>query len=99
MNIIDFLAAGAENALTAKQLTEILHISRNEIGERIRAERLNGVFICSRTTNNENGRPGYFLPKTQAEAAATIQQLKNREKELKRVRKALEKNYRAKYGA
>lgn len=99
MKITDFLNEGAQNARTARELKEILHLDARDISELVRNARLNGEFVCSRTQSNDTGRAGFYLPETVDEELHTIRQLKAREREIRRVRKALEKNMRTKYGA
>ena len=96
-SISEFLGFGAKNARTAKELREILHISGDDVRELVRAERLDGVPICSRTAADESGRAGYFMPSCPDDFMQTIAQLRHREKELARTRKALEKAYKKRY--
>lgn len=97
-SISEFLGFGAKNARTAKELREILHISGDDVRELVRAERLDGVPICSRTAADASGKAGYFMPVTDAEYMQTIKSLKSREREIRTVRKALEKAYLTRYG-
>lgn len=99
MKISDYLQEGAQSARTAKELKTVLHISARDLSELVRAERLDGVPICSRTQTNDDGKAGYFMPKDAADYTATIKHLKAREREIKTVRKALEKAFRNRYGA
>lgn len=59
---------------------------------------MRGVLICSRTRTDEYGQAGYFLPVTASELLETIKSLRSREREIQRVRKALEKGYKQQYG-
>lgn len=99
MKVTDFLSEGAQNARTARELKQILHINARDISELVRAARLNGEFVCSRTATDESGRAGFYLPETIEDEILTIRQLKAREREIRRVRRALEKNMRDRYGA
>lgn len=95
MQVSEFLPFGAERAATAKALCEALHLTKDELRKRIKAERRNGAPICSRTATSATGKAGYFLPTSPEEIKATIRQLKSREKEIRTTRKAIETAYRA----
>lgn len=100
MKISDFLGRGAANARTCRELRDILHMRDTELREAVRRERLDGVPICSRTHADETGaRAGFYLPSSESDYIAVIRQLRSREKEIKEVRKALEKAYYNRYGA
>lgn len=93
MRISDFLGRGAQRAQTAKELQTVLHISARDLSDRVRTERLQGTPICSRTTTNDGGKAGYFMPETEDDYRTTIQHLQSREKEIRTVRRALEKAF------
>ena len=97
MRIYEFLSTGAGCARTAKELKAITHMTEREFRQALRYERLKGVPICSRTQTDDTGRAGYFLPENAAEYEHTIRQLKSREKEIRRIRQALEKSYKERY--
>lgn len=99
MKISEYLSEGAKGAKTSKELREFLRMTDCELREAIRAERMNGVPICSRTRTDESGRAGYFMPATDAEYMQTIKSLKSREREIRTVRKALETAFKNRYGA
>lgn len=99
MKVTDFLSRGAHSARTTKELQSVLHLTVRDIRELVRTARLQGVFVCSRTRTDESGKAGFFLPECLDDELKTIRQLKNREKEIRRVRLALEKNLVEKYGA
>ena len=98
MRISDFLPAGANHAVTAKELKTFLHMTERELSQRIRSERLDGIPICSRTHTDADGKAGYFMPATADDFTATIRQLKAREREIMTVRIAMEKAYNTRYG-
>lgn len=99
MKISDFLQEGAAAAKTAKELQTVLHISARDLSELVRAERLDGIPICSRTQTDSSGKAGYFMPKDADDYATTIRHLKAREREIKSVRIAIEKAFKSEYGS
>jgi len=65
MRISDFLQEGAENALTARELAQLLGIkNQREITRAIERERLAGAPICA---SCETGKQGYFLAADEGE--------------------------------
>ena len=98
MKISDYLSEGAKGAKTAHELRETLHLKDYELRELVRRERLDGEPICSRMHTDDDGRAGYFLPKDADDYQTTIRHLRSREKEIRTVRKALEKAYSTRYG-
>lgn len=99
MKITDYLSEGAHGAKTARELREMLHLKDSELRELVRRERLDGEPICSRMHTDDDGKAGYFLPKDEADYTATIRHLRSREKEIRTVRKALEKACKTRFGA
>ena len=88
MKVADFLRIGSDNARRGKNLCEELHLTKRELKRQIQLERLAGEAICASTAAD---KAGYFLPANKAELIDTIRSNRSREKELRRVRKALEK--------
>ena len=99
MKISDYLSEGAQSARTARELRESLHLKDYELRDAIRRERLDGEPICSRMHTDDDGKAGYFLPATDADYKTAIMHLRSREKEIRTVRKALEKAYKERFGA
>ena len=76
MRISDFLQEGAENALTARELTQLLGIkNRREITKAIERERLAGAPICA---SSETGRQGYYLASSTDEMEHFVHSLTRR---------------------
>ena len=76
MRISDFLQEGAENALTARELTQLLGIkNQREITRAIERERLAGAPICA---SCETGGQGYFLAADEAEMERFVYSLARR---------------------
>jgi hypothetical protein len=98
LKISEFLSEGAQGAKTARELRETLHLKDYELRELVRRERLDGEPICSRMHTDDDGKAGYFLPKDAADYQTTIKHLRSREREIRTVRKALEKAYLTRYG-
>lgn len=84
------LPRGAEHAMTAAQLVDLLGLpSRRELGKLIAEERRAGALICSRA----DAPGGYFIPATRAELAGFEQATRRRAistfKVLRSTRRAL----------
>lgn len=99
MKVSEFLSIGAHNAHTGKELKTILGITGRELRAAIRRERMQGVPICSRTHTDSDGQSGYYLPCAPHDYIVTIRSLYHREREIRRVRMALEKSFHERYGA
>ena len=95
MLISEYLKKGAAGAQTNKELCFVLGVSSDDVRRMIRTERLAGVPICSRCGADRAGGAGYYLPETAEELQAMLAQLKSREKEIRRTRRALEKAFEA----
>ena len=88
--VASVLPRGAEHAITAAQLVDLLGLpSRRELGRLIAEERRAGALICSRA----DAPGGYFLPATRAELAGFEQATRRRAistfKVLRSTRRAL----------
>ena len=81
--IREVLGTGAAEAITARALSEMLHISRREVVRRVRYERREGTPICSST---DNQRPGYYLARNQGEMKRYCEALERRAEEITRTR-------------
>lgn len=91
MKISENLKTGAAGALTSKELCVILGLTSDEVRHMVRTERLAGIPICSRCKSDHAGNAGYYLPETADELRRMLLQLRSREKEIRRTRRALEK--------
>lgn len=95
----DYIPTGREKAIKTSDLQQLTNSSRRELRQTVRSARLQGILICSDTQSDESGRkPGYFLPECREDVERTIRQMKSREQEIRKVRKALEKAMKKAYG-
>lgn len=85
------LAAGKENARTARELAGVLGEEPRTITKQIERERRHaadiGVIICAEVNGEDRG---YFIASSAAEAKAYCGVLEHREGELRKTREALE---------
>lgn len=91
MRVYELLMTGAKSAMTEKQLREIAGMSKREFRDAVRHERLAGIPICSRTQTDSIGKAGYYMPVNDDDIRNTVRQLRSREREIRRIRQALEK--------
>ena len=79
VRIIDLLQHGAGNAITARDLGNLLGWKHREITRQIERERRNGapILACGR---------GYYLPEHDAELDEYLTRLQNRESEIRVTR-------------
>lgn len=82
--VSDVLFTGAENAITARQLREILNCSQEDLRYAIAKERRQGSPICSST----NKTHGYFLAANKDEMKRYCQSLRHRAGEIFATRAA-----------
>lgn len=82
-DILDYLSTGADNAISARTLSDITGFQYRTITLMIESKRRRGTIICS------NG-DGYFLPAGDEDITATICHLMSRETEIRKTRTALE---------
>ena len=82
--ISEILSEGAENALTSREICEILHLSARELTAAVERERRAGIPICASTGKN----PGYFLATHKEEMNAYCNSLRHRAIEIFKTRKA-----------
>lgn len=83
--IEDFIPHGAENAITAREISRLTGLSRRRVTLAIETARKSGILICSDSCN------GYFLPVTRAEAQRCIRALRSRWKHQARTLAAMER--------
>ena len=82
--IQDILPQGANNAITGKEICNILNITARELTAAIERERRAGAPICANTGSN----PGYYLAATQEEMQGYCNSLLHRAGEIHKTRKA-----------
>ena len=86
MKILDYIPAGAENAITGRQLQSVTGLDVRTIKGLIANERLHGAVICA---NLDGG--GYFLPRTPLEAVEYVRIEQHRISSAKQALAAAEK--------
>jgi hypothetical protein len=84
--VSEYLKKGIQNAITARQLCEILHCNPRAVSLQVEYERRRGVPICA-TCGLGNNR-GYFLAETKSEMMDYCQRLLVRGKEIFITRQA-----------
>lgn len=82
--IHEYLAEGAENARTSRELCAMLHIGHRDLTQAIERERRQGKPICASSGSN----PGYFLAANQQEMTRYCNSLLHRAKEISETRRA-----------
>lgn len=88
LNILDFLGTGKENALTAKELAELMHCKARDIAANVQyCRNFKGAPICS---INGGDNPGYFIGNAK-EMRECIWNLEHRVKEQKQTCQAMKK--------
>ena len=76
MKILDFIPVGRENAVTARELTQLLGLkNQRDATKAIERERLAGAPICA---SNSYGNQGYFLAANAEEFGRFISSLNRR---------------------
>lgn len=85
--IHEWLFEGPENAQTARQLCELLHIDHRSLTAAIERERRAGLPICA---SSDTRRPGYFLAQDRETMRRYCDRLDHREREIARTREACE---------
>lgn len=71
INVYPVLNVGKQNALTAKEIANLLGIDERAVTRQIRKEREQGYLICS--SKDLNG--GFFLPENKAEAEEFVRRI------------------------
>ena len=84
MKIADYLHTGPENAQSAKELCDLLHLDPRELTAAVQRERREGSPICSSSGN----KPGYYLASTKGEMQDFCDSLRHRAGEIHATRKA-----------
>lgn len=82
--ISSYLYPGAENAVTARELCDLLKLRPRDISAAVERERRAGKPICASTGSN----PGYFLAATQEEMRRYCVSLNKRAGEIQKTRRA-----------
>ena len=83
--VLEAIPHGAENAITSKQLEDLLCINHDLFKEVLRYLRENGAVICSTPR-----KPGYFRPRTQNEAVQYVRDEQHRITQLCKALRAAE---------
>lgn len=81
--IYEYLKQGEKNAITSKELAQILHIDTRYIRQMVRNERMIGHFICGSSK-------GYYMPETDADVKHTISRLYSQGRQNFKVAKAMQ---------
>lgn len=84
--ISEHLEHGAAHAITAKELSKALGISRRLLSKAIEQERRQGIPICAST---DASNPGYYLAANEAELDAYTRQLWKRAGEIHKTRRLM----------
>ena len=74
-NVLDFIPEGEQNAISARELSQLLHCHRREITLAINALRCGGEVICSNTH-------GYYRPTCVQDAMRTYRHMTSRQREI-----------------
>ena len=85
MKILDLLPHGAENAITAAELSRLTGWSPRDVTRAIQRARLHGAAICSSCGTT----PGYFVTDDAGELDRYVRSLAHREHEIGATRAAL----------
>lgn len=83
--ISEYLRTGAENAQTAKELCDLLHLDKRELTAAIERERRHGSPICA-SCNSSNA--GYYLAGSKQEMQDYCNSLQHRAAEIHTTRRA-----------
>ena len=79
-NVLDFIPEGEQNAISARELSQLLHCHRRKITLAINYLRCNGEVICSNTH-------GYYRPACVQDAVRTYRHMASRQREIARAAK------------
>ena len=90
--ISEHLGHGASNAMTARQLSNLLGMERRLLVKAIEKERRQGIPICAST---DASNPGYYLAANEAELDAYTRQLWKRAGEIHKTRRLMIENCKA----
>ena len=84
--VYEVLGRGADQAVTAARLSDLLGMSRRDITRAIQRERLAGKRICA---SSSPIRPGYYRTDDTGEIIRFCKRLECREGEIRKTRRAL----------
>ena len=73
-NVLDFIPEGEQNAISARELSQLLHCHHREITLAINGLRCGGEVICSNTH-------GYYRPTRVQDAKSTYRHMNYRQRE------------------
>lgn len=82
--LINFLSVGAENAITAKELSNLLNTNVRNITLEINSLRKRGIIICSKAN-------GYFFPADEVDVVEFCRRTNSRIRDIKSIIKPAEK--------
>lgn len=85
MSIVDFIPVGRENALSARQLAEMLDTQTRVVTRSIEAARRRGVPICARS----DAEGGYYRPRDADELSAYLARRNHRARTVARATMAM----------
>lgn len=80
-NVLDFIPEGEQNAISARELSQLLHCHRRKITLAVNHLRCNGEVICSNTH-------GYYRPACVQDAVRTYRHMASRQREIARAAKS-----------
>lgn len=89
--VVDCLLDHPNERVQAKALAEALEVPEVKAREAVRSARLKGVLICS-------DRYGFFLPRNDSEAKATVHSLFSRVREIAKVARAVDAARQRRFG-
>ncbi len=82
--IHEILSKGEKNAITGREICNLLGLTMRDVTAAVEKERREGWPICANTGSN----PGYFLAETQSEMDRYCRSLAKRAGEIHKTRKA-----------
>ena len=88
MSVLDFIPVGKENALSARELADLLHVPKRQVTLQIERERRHGRPICAR--NDVAAAAGYYRPKDRKELEEYLRRLNSRIVEIQTSRDGLQ---------
>ena len=89
--LMEYIPAGRENAIQAKELANLLGINYRAVTMLIHSLRAGGEVICSDNSNDCNG---FYKPTCKAEIEKFVRQMNSRTIKIKRAVKPAEKALR-----
>lgn len=87
MNILEFIPVGRENAISCRELSDLLHIPKRQVTRQIERERRHGCAVCA---SNATGTAGYYRPADRGELREYLHRLNSRITEIQTNRDGLQ---------